>query len=148
MTTPSLRASSFKQVVCGVYAAGARLFVDTYGGLLIDGEIPPDLKKQVRAHKADLLKMLTGDPLQGPGWEGRTALYKQALKYLDRIVERKGLDQDAAVEVLCRIYVAEKLNEGWNSPNFEDFRTALKEYIQVGLDAARGKKPKMKLKAS
>ena len=142
-----MKTSSFKQAVWGVYAAGARLFVDTYGGLLIDGEIPSALKKQVRAHKGELLQMLTGDPLQGPGWDGRSALFGQALKYLDEIVEDRGLDQDAAVEVLCRRHVDARLGEAWRGGDFEKFREALKEYIQTGLDAAKGKKVGTKLKA-
>ncbi len=62
-------------------------------------------------------------------------------------MEKRGLDQDAAVEVLCRVHVAERLNEGWNRGDFETFRDALKEYIQIGLDAAKGKKVGTKLRA-
>lgn len=142
-----MKTTDFQQTVGKIYGAGAALYVDTLGKLAVDGKLPPDTKKYIRDHKDQFRQMLTGDPLQGPGWEGRTALYRQALKYLDDLVERKGLDNDAAVKALCRVDVNDRLSTAWSDGSFEDFRRALKEYIQTGLDAARGKKPKMKLTA-
>ena len=72
-----------------VYAAGARLVV-LDGGLAVDGKIPDALRKKVRAHREGLLEALVGDPLEGVGWEARTALYRQALRWLDGEVEKMG----------------------------------------------------------
>lgn len=138
-------------LVASVYAAGGRLAVLEYAGknyvIAEDGEIPDGLHEAIQAVQEELLEALTGDPLQGPGWEARTALYRQALKYLDKVVEDRGLDQDAAVEALCRRRVDTRLGEAWRGGDFEKFREALKEYIQTGLDAARGKKTGTKLEA-
>ena len=70
------------ELVSKIYASGARLVV-LDGGLAVDGEIPDELTERVRAHKDELLEALVGDPLEGFGWEARTALYRQALRWLD-----------------------------------------------------------------
>lgn len=138
-----------KNLVAEIYANGAELVVSPDGKSVgLKGNPPQRIHNEVFFHKDDLLAMLAGDPLQGPGWEGRTALYRQALAYLDKVVERKGLDHDAAIEALCRIHVNDRLNEAWCDGSFEEFRGALKEYVQAGLDAARGKKPKLTVRAS
>src|ERR671911_59917 len=97
-------------VVCEVYDAGASLMV-LDGGLAVDGEIPGELKERVRTHRDNLLEALAGDSLEGLGWQVRTALYRQALRWLDGEIEKlelKGTSRErAAIDVLCRQDVAE-----------------------------------------
>jgi hypothetical protein len=97
----------------------------------------------VRAHKGELLEALVGDPLEGSGWEARTALYRRALRWLDGEVEKMGPEDPArvraAVDALCRQDVAEPLNAAWCGGDFGEFRAALREHVKVGLRAARGK---------
>jgi hypothetical protein len=129
-------------VVCEVYAAGASLVV-LDGGLAVDGEIPNELTERVRAHRDELLEVLVGDPLEGFGWEARTALYRQALRWLDGEVEKIGpestLRARAAIDALCRQDVADPLNAAWLGEDFREFRAALREYVRAGLHAARSK---------
>jgi len=129
-------------VVSEVYAAGASLVV-LDGGLAVDGEIPNELTERVRAHKDELLEALVGDPLEGFGWEARTALYRQALRWLDGEVEKIGpegtLRARAAVDALCQRQVADRLNRAWCGGDFEEFRAALRTYVKAGLHAARDK---------
>src|SRR5918998_6177041 len=103
-------------VVCEVYAVGASLVV-LDGGLAIDGEIPDALKKKIRAHREELLDALVGDPLEGLGWEARTALFRQALRWLDEEIEKMGSkgtpSEQAAIDTLCHQDVAEPLNAAW-----------------------------------
>src|SRR5215218_2508143 len=121
-------------VVSEVYAAGANLIV-LDGGLAVDGEIPNELTERVRAHKDELLEALVGDPLEGFGWEARTALYRQALRWLDGEVEKMGPEAPAMVQAitdaLCRQAVADPLNAAWCGGDFGEFRAALREYIRV-----------------
>ena len=129
-------------VVSEVYAAGANLVV-LEGGLAVDGEIPDRLRERVRAHNGGLLEALAGDPLEGSGWEARTALFRRALRWLDGEVERM-VPKDptrarAAVDALCGQDVADALNAAWCGGDFGEFRAALREYARVGLRAARGK---------
>ena len=109
-------------VVSEVYAAGANLKV-LDGGLAVGGEIPNELKQRVRAHRNELLEALVGDPLEGFGWEARTALYRQALRWLDGEVEKVGPKgapgARAAIDALCRQDVADPLNAAWCDGNFE-----------------------------
>jgi hypothetical protein len=129
-------------VVCEVYAAGANLIV-LDGGLAVDGEIPNELTERVRAHKDELLEALVGDPLEGHGWEARAALYRSALQWLDEEIAKMRLEgtpsKQAAIDVLCRHEVADPLNAAWCGGDFEEFRAALREYVRVGLHAAKSK---------
>jgi hypothetical protein len=129
-------------VVCEVYAAGARLAV-LDDALAVDGEIPDELREKVRAHKDELLEALVGDPLEGFGWEARTALYRQALRWLDGELEKMGSEDSvrarAATAVLCEQEVADPLNAAWCGGDFEGFRAALRTYVGAGLQAARSK---------
>src|SRR5215211_3676330 len=126
-------------VVCEVYAASARLVI-LDGRLAVDGEIPDELKEMVRAHKDELLEALVGDPLEGFGWEARTALYRQALRWLDGEIEKMGLGstprERGAIDALCQEDVADPLNAAWCGGDFEEFRAKLREYAKVGLHAA------------
>lgn len=125
-----------------VYAAGVSLVV-LDGRLAVDGEMPEELRERVRAHKDELLEALVGDPLEGPGWEARTALYRRALRWLDgeveKMVPRVPARAQAAVDALCREDVADPLNAAWCGGDFGEFRAALREYVKVGLRAARSK---------
>ncbi len=127
-------------VVCEVYAAGASLVV-LDGGLAVDGEIPNELTERVRAHRDELLEALVGDPLEGFGWEARTALYRQALRWLDGEVEKMAPKDPtrarAAIDALCRQDVADPLNAAWCGGDFEEFRAALRMYVRAGLHAAK-----------
>jgi len=129
-------------VVCEVYAVGARLVV-LDGGLAVDGGIPEELKEKVRAHRQVLLDAIVGDPLEKVGWEARTALFRQALRWLDREIEKMGFEgarqERTAIEVLCRQDVADSLNTAWCDGSFDEFRTALRNYVRAGLHAAKRK---------
>ncbi len=146
MKTTEVR--SFQRAVQEVYAAGAALYVDTFGKLSIDGELPTKTKRYIRDHKEQFRQMLTGDPLMGFGWEGRSVLFEQATEYMDNLIAEKGLDRDRAAEVLGKIEPYNRLNEVWINGSFEDFRGALHDYVRTGLNAARGKKVGTKLKAA
>ena len=132
--------SEVGEVVCEVYAAGAKL-VALDGGIGVDGEIPGELKGRVRAHRGELLEAVAGDPLEGPGWDARTALCRRALEWLDGEVEKLGpggaIRLNAATEALCRQDVSDRLNEAWCAGSFDGFRAALRDYARVGLRAAR-----------
>jgi hypothetical protein len=132
-------------VVCEVYAVGANLVV-LDGGLAVDGEIPDKLKEKVRAHRDKLLEALMGDPLEGFGWEARTALYRQALRWLDEEVEKMGPKgaprARAAIDALCQQDVADPLNVAWCGGDFEQFRAALRMYVKAGLHGAKSKDPR------
>jgi hypothetical protein len=143
------KVSSFKQIVCAVYAAGAQLVVGHDGRLCIDGDVSPDLKREIRRHKNELLEMLTGDPTDGPGHEGRNALFDQAVKWMDREIKRRGLDHARAMRLLStEVGLYDRINEVWYEGTFEEYREALKEYVKTGLDAAKGKKKKLKARAT
>ena len=45
----------------------------------------------------------------------------------------------AAIDTLCRQDVADPLNAAWCGGDFGEFRAALREYVRVGLHAARSK---------
>jgi hypothetical protein len=127
-------------VVSEVYAAGASLVV-LDGGLAIDGEIPDALKEKIRAHREELLEALVGDPLEGPGWEARTTLYRSALQWLDEEIEKMGFGTTprtrAAIDALSQQDIAGPLNTAWSGGDFEVFRAALREYVRAGLHAAK-----------
>jgi len=129
-------------VVCEVYAVGARLVV-LDGSLAVDGEIPEELMEKVRAHRQVLLDAIVGDSLEKAGWEARTALYRQALRWLDGEIEQMGLkdtsQERTVIEVLCRQEVADSLNTAWCDGSFDEFRAALRNYVRAGLHAAKCK---------
>jgi hypothetical protein len=128
-------AKDLGALVAGLYAAGARLVVSEDGRRIgIIGDAGPGIEAALKANKEKFLEMLTGDPLSGPGWEGRTALHKQALLWLDERTQKEAKERVTAA--LCRRDVADGLNTAWCSDadgSFEKFRVALKRYIETGL---------------
>jgi len=130
------------ELVSKIYASGARLMV-LDGRLAVDGEIPDALKERIHDHREEVLAALVGDPLEGPGWEARTTLYRSALQWLDEEIEKMGLEGTsgarAAIDALCIQDVADSLNAAWCGGDFEGFRAALREYVRVGLHAAKSK---------
>jgi len=126
-------------LVTEIYANGAELLVkDSKVG--IKGKPPQFIYNEVAEpeNKQKLLEVLTGDPLAGPGWEARTALYREALSYLDHLIKRDGLNGERATEALCQLETNDKLNKVWLDGTFDEFRAALKDYVRTGLMAARG----------
>jgi hypothetical protein len=127
------------ELVADLYSSGARLVVSEEGKRVgVIGNVWSGMEEPLKANKGKLLEMLTGDPLSGAGWEGRTALYKQALLWLDEETpDEEGKERVTAA--LCRQEVIDGLNEAWAKPGgtFEEFRTALREYIRVGLRAMK-----------
>jgi hypothetical protein len=124
-------------LVTEIYANGAELIVEG-SRLGIKGNPPQFIYNEVEENKKKLLEALTGDPLLGPGWEVRTALYKEALRWLDERTPEEARDRVTAA--LCRQSTTEALNTIWIDGTFEEFRAALKEYVRTGLRAARGVK--------
>jgi len=123
-------------LVAHLYSAGVRLTVsEDRKRLGADGDVDPDMEEALKANKEKLLGMLTGDPLSGAGWEGRTALYRQALRWLD---ERTPDEAKVRVTVaLCRKEAVDRFNEVWCEGSFEGFGAALKEHIAAGLRAMK-----------
>jgi hypothetical protein len=111
------------------------------GRLAVDGELPDALMEKVRAHREELLDALVGDPLEGPGWEARATLYHQALRWLDREVQKRGPKGTAGartvISALCQQDVTDPLNAAWCGRDFEEFRAELREYVRVGLHNAK-----------
>jgi hypothetical protein len=99
------------------------------------GDVDPDMEEVLKANKEKLLEMLTGDPLSGAGWEGRTALYRQALRWLDERTPDEAKEQVTAA--LCRQEEVDRFNEVWCEGSFEGFRAALKEHIGAGFRAMK-----------
>jgi hypothetical protein len=130
-------ANDLGALVASLYSAGLQLVVSEDGKRVgVVGDVGPRMEEALKANKEKLLEMLTGDPLCGAGWEGRTALYKQALLWLD---ERTPMEANEAVtQALCCLEVVNHLNEVWCEGNFEEFRSALREYIGAGLRAMKG----------
>lgn len=132
--------SEVGEVICEVYAAGAKLVV-LDGGIGIDGELPGELKSRVIAHRGELLEAVAGDPLEGPGWEVRAALYRRALQWLGGEIAKLGpggtFRENAATKALCRQDVTDRLNGAWCDGSFDEFRAALREYARAGLRAAK-----------
>ena len=68
-------AKDFAALVASLYSAGVRLVVSEdemrVGAV---GDVEPGMEEALKANKVTLLEILTGDPLSGAGWEGRTAL--------------------------------------------------------------------------
>jgi hypothetical protein len=123
-------------LVVGLYSAGVQLALSEDGNRVgVVGDVGPRMEEALKANKEKLLEMLTGDPLCGAGWEGRTALYKQALLWLDERTPKEA--NEAVTQALCRLQVVNHLNEVWCEGNFEEFRMALREYIGAGLRAMK-----------
>ena len=119
--------------------------------VLLRGEVSLALQQLVARNQDALYKMLKGDPMFGPGWEGRTALFRQAMKYVDqKAAKRHGeKGKKRTVKAMCHQREIDRLNEAWigSKGNFELFRDALKEYVKVGLEAASGSS-KISMKAN
>jgi CDGSH-type Zn-finger protein len=130
-------AKDLDALVASLYSAGIQLVVSEdemrVGAV---GDVGPVTEEALKANKQRLLEMLTGDPLSGAGWEGRTALYKQALHWLDERSPEQAKERVTAA--LCRQEVLESLNKAWCDGSFEEFRAALRAYIGTGLRAMKG----------
>jgi hypothetical protein len=130
-------AKDLEALVVGLYSSGVYLVLSEDGKRVgVVGDVGPAMDEALKANKEKLLEMLTGDPLCGAGWEGRTALYKQALLWLDERTPKEA--NEAVTQALCRLEVVNHLNEVWCEGNFEEFRSALREYIGAGLRAMKG----------
>jgi len=130
-------ANDLGALVASLYSAGLQLVVSEDGMRVgVVGDVGPRMEEALKANKEKLLEMLTGDPLCGAGWEGRTALYKQALLWLDERTPKEA--NEAVTQALCCLEVVNHLNEVWCEGNFEEFRSALRDYIGAGLRAMKG----------
>jgi hypothetical protein len=130
-------AKDLGALVANLYSAGVHLVVSDDGKRVgVVGDVGPGMEEALKANKEKLLEMLTGDPLHGPGWEGRSALYKQALRWLDEKTPEEATERVTAA--LGRQDVLDSLNEAWCDGSFEEFRAALREYIGAGLRAMKG----------
>ena len=129
-------AKELGALIADVYSAGVQLIVSEDGKRVgAVGDVGPCMQEALKANKAKLLEMLTGDPLSGAGWEGRTALYRQALRWLDERTPEEAKENVTAA--LCRQEVVDRFNEVWCDGSFEEFRAALKEHIGAGLRAMK-----------
>jgi hypothetical protein len=65
------------------------------------------------------------------------------LQWLDEEIEKMGLKgtagAQAAIDALCQQDVTDPLNTAWCGGDFEQFRAELREYVRVGLHAAKRK---------
>jgi hypothetical protein len=130
-------AKDLGALVAGLYSAGVHLVVSEDGKRIgVVGDVGPGMEEALKANKEKLLEMLTGDPLCGAGWEGRSALYKQALVWLDKKTPEGATESVTAA--LCRQDVLDSLNKAWCDGSFEEFRAALRAYIGAGLRAMKG----------
>jgi hypothetical protein len=124
-------------IVAGLYSAGVQLALSEDGKRVgVVGDVGPGMEEALKVNKEKLLEMLTGDPLCGAGWEGRSALYKQALVWLDEKTPEGATESVTAA--LCRQDMLDSLNKAWCDGGFEEFRAALRAYIGAGLRAMKG----------
>jgi hypothetical protein len=129
-------AKDLGALVASLYSAGVQLIASEDGKRVgAVGDMGSGMEEALKANKEKLLELLTGDPLSGVGWEGRTALYKQALLWLDE--RTPGEAKEAVTQALCCLEVVDPLNEVWCEGSFEEFRAALREYIGAGLRAMK-----------
>jgi hypothetical protein len=125
-------------LVTGLYSAGVQLVLSEDGKRVgVVGDVGPGMEEALKVSKDKLLEMLTGDTLCGAGWEGRSALYKQALLWLDQRIPEEAKERVTAA--LCRQDVVDSLNKAWCDGTFEEFRVALRAYIGAGLLAMKGR---------
>ncbi len=125
-------AKNLGALVASLYSAGVQLVVSEDGKRVgAVGDMGPGMEEILKANKEKLLEMLTGDSLSGAGWEARTALYRQALRWLDERTPEEAKENVTAA--LCRQEVVDRFNEVWCDGSFEEFRAALKEHIGAGL---------------
>jgi hypothetical protein len=130
-------AKDLGALVAHLYSAGVHLVVSDDGKRVgVVGDVGPGMEEALKAYKEELLQMLTGDPLRGAGWEGRSALHKQARRWLDERTPKEA--KEAVTEALCCPEVVDQLNRAWCEGSFEEFRAALREYIEAGLRATKG----------
>ena len=123
-------------LIANLYSAGIQLALSEdskHVGAV--GNVESGMEAVLKANKEKLLEMLTGDPLSGAGWEGRTALWRQAMRWLDERTPEEA--KEAVSEALCDPEAVDRLNEVWCDGSFEEFRAALKEYIGAGLKVMR-----------
>ena len=124
-------------LVAGLYSTGVQLVLsEDEKRVGTVGDVGPGMEEALKTNKVTLLQMLTGDPLSGAGWMGRTALYKQALRWLDERTPEEAKEMVTAT--LCRQEVLENLNKAWCDGSFEEFRVALRTYIGTGLGVIKG----------
>jgi hypothetical protein len=133
-------------LITQIYANKAELVTEN-GMLGLKGPkgLPQFIYDEVHEMKDELLEAITADPAQPDslGWSSRMALYRHALRHLEYVIGRDGLDIERACEVLCPPSVAaEKLNEALLGGEFKEFRAALKEYIHAALKAG-GAQPRI-----
>ncbi len=129
-------AKDLDALVACLYSAGVHLVLSEDGKRVgAVGDVGPGMEEILKANKAKLLEMLTGDPLSGAGWEGRTALYRQALRWLEERSPEEAKENVTAA--LCRQEVVDLFNEVWCDGSFEEFRDALREHIGAGLRAMK-----------
>ena len=130
-------ARNLGALVADLYSAAVQLVVSEDGKRVgVVGEVGLGMKETLKVNKEKLLQMLTGDPLSGAGWEGRTALYRQALRWLDERTAEEAKERVTAA--LCRQDVLDSLNKAWwCDGGFEEFREALRAYIGAGLRAMK-----------
>jgi hypothetical protein len=130
-------ANDLGALVPSLYSAGLQLVVSEDGKRVgVVGDVGPGMEEALKANKEKLLEMLTGDPLHGPGWDGRSALYKQALQWLDEKTPEEATERVTAA--LSRQDVLDSLNKAWCDGSFEEFRAALRDYVGAGLRAMKG----------
>jgi len=131
-----------RETVAAVYVAGAELTVrDGNLGVKNPGFLDSETLDAIKAHKDELIEVLTGDPLHGPGWEGRAALWRQAMTWLDLQISDVGLKGTEAEDRVHKAIAApeelERLDVAWIDGTFEEFRETLGEHVRAGLRAGR-----------
>jgi CDGSH-type Zn-finger protein len=132
-----VEARNLGALVASLYSAGVQLVLSDDGKRVgVVGDVGPGMEEALKANKEGLLGMLTGDPLSGAGWEGRSALYKQALLWLDERTPEEAKERVTAA--LCRQDALVSFNKAWCDGSFEEFRVALRAYIGAGLRAMEG----------
>ncbi len=131
-----------RETVVAVYVADAELRCeDGKLGVKNSGLLDSETLGAIKTHKDDLIEMLTGDPLHGPGWEGRVSLWRQAMRWLhSQISDIEPEDTEAeerAHQAITAPQEVARLNAAWIDGTFEEFREVLTEHVRVGLRAGR-----------